>query len=230
MYYCALSSCQALWAHPQPFQFLRTQCTSSPICIVRPRYVLAYSLIYQCTRHVNIYKNVYDAYALCTFSLLLPSNVVSFIARSTSLLSTLKYMAHQLVQFYIFILNWIFVLPILYNLQFDVICQTISIKSKRLHVNAFSWWILISDFGSQILFISIFTMNNTAHSTLQGASYTNSRLQAAWIWFWWGCLCIWQWSYQGGRQLSRYVQPVISALWHMPQNCKQELMLPALDF
>ena len=33
-------------AHPQPFQFLRTQCTSSPICIVRPRYVLACSLIY----------------------------------------------------------------------------------------------------------------------------------------------------------------------------------------
>ena len=173
MYYCALSSCQALWwppatlslsfytkivqlepttsyqalrcppatlslsfytkivhlenqlllvkhfgAHPQSFQFHRTQCTSCPICIVRPRYVLACSLIYQCNRHVNIYKNVYDAYALCTFSLLLPSNVVSFIARSTSLLSTLKYMAHQLVQFYIFILNWIFVLPILYNLQF----------------------------------------------------------------------------------------------------------------
>ena len=102
----------------------------------------------------------------------------------------------------------------------------ISIKSKRLHVNAFSWWILISDFGSQILFISIFAMNNTAHCTLQSVSYTNSRLQAAWIWFWWGCLCIWQWSYQGRRQLSRYVQPVISALWHMPQNCKQELMLP----
>ena len=93
-------------------------------------------------------------------------------------------------------------------------------------MNAFSWWILISDFCSQIIFISIFAMNNTAHCTLQSVSYTNSRLQAAWIWFWWGCLCIWQWSYQGGRQLSRYVQPVISALWHMPQNCKQELMLP----
>ena len=142
---CALSSCQAVWgppatlslplltkivhledqlllvkhfgARPQSFQFLSTQCTSFPICIVRPRYVLACSLIYQCTRHVNTYKNVYDAYALCTFSLLLPSNVVPFIARSTFLLSTLKYMAHQLDQFYIFILNWIFVLTILYNFQ-----------------------------------------------------------------------------------------------------------------